>query len=43
MPRESSEIIVRKDWPVFVIVEKSDDINTALRIHDVVKLSLIHI
>ena len=28
---------MRKDWPVFVIVEKSDDINTALRIHDVVK------
>lgn len=38
MPKESSEMITaRKDWPILMLVEKSDDVSTAFRIHDVVK------
>ena len=38
MPKESSGMIIaRKDWPILMLVEKSDDVNTALRIHDIVE------
>lgn len=38
MPKESSGMIIaKKDWPILMLVEKSDDVNTALRIHDIVK------
>lgn len=37
MPRESSEIIVRKDWPILMLVEKSDETRAMLSINDMVK------